>query len=117
MATPLQIDSRLEGEGSAVLALSGEVDVSNTPQVREAGVKLLAGGGTRLVVDLSGADYMDSAGLGTLVGMLKRVKEAGGVMAIAGPQPRVRRLFEITGLDQIFSIYQDLDTAMKEVRA
>jgi len=117
MATPLQIDSRLEGEGSAVLALSGEIDVSNTAQVRDAGVKLLADGATRLVVDLSLADYMDSAGLGTLVGMLKRVKEAGGAMAIAGPQPRVRRLFEITGLDQIFSIYEDLDMAMKEVRA
>jgi anti-sigma B factor antagonist len=117
MATPLQIDSRLVDEGSAVLALSGEVDVSNTAQVREAGVKLLTDGATRLVVDLSGAEYMDSAGLGTLVGLLKRVKEAGGAMAIAGPLPRVSRLFEITGLDQIFSVYQDLDTAMKEVRA
>lgn len=115
MATPLRIESRLAGEGSAVLALAGEVDVSNTPQVREAGIKLLADGATRLVVDLSRAEYMDSAGLGTLVGMLKRVKEAGGAMAIAGPQPRVRRLFEITGLDQIFAIYDDLGTAMKEV--
>ncbi len=117
MATPLQIDSRVEGEGSAVLALNGEVDVSNTAQVRDAGVKLLTDGATRLVVDLSRTEYMDSAGLGTLVGMLKRVKEAGGAMAIAGPQPRVRRLFEITGLDQIFSICEDLDTAMKEVSA
>jgi len=115
MATPLRVGSRLTGEGSAVLSLAGEIDVSNTPEVREAGVKLLSDGATRLVVDLSQTEYMDSAGLGTLVGMLKRVKEAGGAMTIAGPQPQVRRLFEITGLDQIFAIYGDLGTAMKEV--
>lgn len=115
MATLLKIASSLQDEGSAVLALTGEVDVSNTPQVREAGLKLLADGAKKLVVDLSATDYMDSAGLGTLVGLLKRLKEAGGAMAIAGPQPRVNRLFQITGLNQIFSIYEDVGTAIKEV--
>lgn len=100
-----------------MLTLTGEVDVSNTPQVREAGLKLLADGAKKLVVDLSATDYMDSAGLGTLVGLLKRLKEAGGAMAIAGPQPRVNRLFQITGLNQIFAIYEDVGTAVKEVGA
>ena len=98
-----------------MLALSGEVDVSNTPQVREAGLKLLSDGARKLVVDLSGIEYMDSAGLGTLVGLQKRLREVGGAMVIAGPQPRVRRLFDITGLDQIFAVCEDVSTAIKEV--
>jgi len=115
MATPLRIGTQLKGEGLAVLSLSGEVDVSNTPQVRDAALGLLSGGATKLVVDLSETTYMDSAGLGTLVGLLKRLKEAKGAMAIAGAAPRVQRLFEITNLNRIFSLYPDVAAAAKEV--
>jgi len=117
MSTPLQIKSSREGEDAAVISLVGEVDVANTAQVREAALRLLADGVKRLVVDLSATEYMDSAGLGTLVGLLKRLKESGGTMAIAGPQPRVARLFQITGLNQILTLCVDVATALKEVSA
>ena len=114
-AAPLRVETRLAGEGTAVLSLAGEVDVSNTARVREAALQLLSGGTKKLVVDLSATEYMDSAGLGMLVGLLKRLKESGGAMGIAGARPRVKDLFEVTGLSQIFALYGDVATALKEV--
>jgi len=115
MTTPLKIESRIESRDTAVLGLAGEVDVANVAQVREAALELLARGVKRLVVDLSATEYMDSSGLGTLVGLLKRLKETGGEIAIAGARPRVRRLFEITGLKQVFALHDDVAAALKEV--
>jgi len=114
-AAPLRVETRLAGEGTAVLSLAGEVDVSNTARVREAALQLLSGGTKKLVVDLSATEYMDSAGLGMLVGLLKRLKESGGAMGIAGARPRVNHLFEITGLNQILALYDDVAIALKEV--
>ena len=116
MSTPLRINSRMEGDNAAVVSLAGEVDVANASQVREAALKLISGGATRLIVDLSDTEYMDSSGLGTLVGLLKRLKESGGEMAIASAQPRVKRLFDITGLTQVFRLCDDVAAALKEVR-
>lgn len=116
MSTELKIDSRTEGEDTAVLSLTGEVDVANASQVRDAGLSLISRGVKRLVVDLERTEYMDSTGLGTLVGLLKRLKESGGAIAIAAAQSRVERLFVITGLDRIFSLCGDVEAALKEVR-
>jgi anti-sigma B factor antagonist len=116
MTTPLKIDSRTEGDDIAILSLTGEVDVANAAQVRDAALQLIERGATRLIVDLSQTEYMDSTALGTLVGLLKRLKESDGQLVIAAPQPRVRRLFTITGLDRIFPLRGDLEAALQEVR-
>lgn len=115
MAAPLRIESRMEGEETGLVVLVGEVDVANAPEVREAALGLMAKGARRFVADLSGITYMDSSGLGTLVGLLKRLREWGGKMAIAGAQPQVKRLFDITGLDEIFVMCDDAAGALKEV--
>ena len=117
MSTPLKIGARTEGEDAAVLSLTGEVDVANAGNVRDAALKLFEGGRTHLIVDLGGVEYMDSTGLGMLVGLLKRLKESQGDVVIAAPQPRVKRLFDITGLARVFRIYDDVSAALKEVRA
>ncbi len=116
MSTPLKIDARTEGEDTAVLSLTGEVDVANAGRVRDSGLKLISNRIKRLIVDLNPTEYMDSTGLGTLVGLLKRMRESGGEVIIAVSQPRVKRLFEITGLTQVFRIYDDVAAALKEVR-
>jgi len=116
MTTPLKIGARTEGDAIAVLSLTGEVDVANAAQVRDAALKLVGDGAKRLIVDLTGTEYMDSTALGTLVGLLKRLKESGGEVIIAAAQPRVKRLFDITGLAQVFRIYEDVSAALKEVR-
>ncbi|HUU54006.1 MAG TPA: STAS domain-containing protein [Armatimonadota bacterium] len=116
MTTPLKIDARAEGKETAVLSLAGEVDVANAAQVRDSALKLISSGVKRLVVDLNATEYMDSTGLGMLVGLLKRMRESGGDVLIAVARPRVKRLFEITGLIQVFRIYDDAAAALKEVR-
>ena len=116
MTTPLKIDSRTEAGDTAVLSLAGEVDVANVAQVREAALKLLAGGAKRLVVDLSATEYLDSSGLGMLVGLLKRIREMGGKMAVAGARDRVMRVLEVTRLKEIFALFGDAAAALKEVR-
>ena len=117
MDTQLEIASRMEGTETGVLSLSGEVDVSNVQRVREAALELLERGAKNLVFDLAGTEYMDSSGLGVLVGLLKKVKELGGTLAIAAAQPRVKRLFEVTGLNQIIPLCDDVEGALKEVGA
>jgi anti-sigma B factor antagonist len=116
MTTPLKIASRTEGKDTAILSLAGEVDVANAGRVRDAGLKLVSGGMKYLIVDLSATEYMDSTGLGTLVGLHKRLRESEGELIVAGSQPRVKRLFEITGLSQVFKIFDDVAAALKEVR-
>jgi anti-sigma B factor antagonist len=116
MTTPIKIGARSEDSETAVLSLAGEVDVANAGQVRDAALKLIAGGTKHLVVDLTSTDYMDSTALGTLVGLQKRLRESGGEVTIAGAQPRVSKLFEITGLTQVFRTYEDVSAALKEVR-
>ena len=116
MGTPLRIGARTEDPDIAILSLTGEVDVANAAQVRDAALKLIADGAKCLMVDLSGTEYMDSTGLGTLVGLHKRLRESGGQVVIAGAQPRVKRIFDITGLTQVFRMHEDVAAALKEVR-
>jgi len=115
MGNSLQISSRREGNDSAVLSLQGEVDVSNSDLVKNAAVSLLADNVQRLVIDLSGAEYLDSAGLGILVGLLKRVNESARSLVIAGARPQVKRVFEITRLNGVFTMRDDVASALQEV--
>ena len=117
MDTQLEIASRMVGAETGVLSLSGEVDVSNVQRVREAAGELLERGAKNLVFDLAKVEYMDSSGLGVLVGLLKKVKELGGTLAIAAAQEQVERLFVITGLKQIIPLSDDVEGALKEVGA
>lgn len=115
MGNSLQISSRREGNDSAVLSLQGEVDVSNSELVKNAAVSLLADGIKRLVIDLSGTEYLDSAGLGVLVGLLKRVSETEQILVLSGARPQVERVFQITQLSQIFTMRADVASALQEV--
>jgi len=115
MGNSLQISSRREGNDSAVLSLQGEVDVSNSELVRNEANSLLADDIKRLVVDLSATEYLDSAGLGVLVGLLKRVSESDLTLIIAGARPQVRRVFEITKLNRVFTMRDDVASALREV--
>jgi anti-sigma B factor antagonist len=115
MGNALQISSRREGNDSAVLSLQGEVDVSNSELVKNAAVSLLADNVQRLLVDLSHTEYLDSAGLGVLVGLLKRVNESARSLVIVGARPQVKRVFEITRLNGIFAMRDDLASALQEV--
>jgi anti-sigma B factor antagonist len=100
-----------EREGWAVLAVSGEVDVATAPRLRERLVGLVGEGRTRIVVDLEKVDFIDSTGLGVLVGALKRVRTNEGDLALVCTGPRILKVFEITGLTKVFAIHRSVDEA------
>ncbi len=65
-----------------------------------------------VVVDLTGVDFIDSSGLGSLIALLKRISERGGDMKIAGLQKKVRMVFEITRAFKVFDIFENADEAL-----
>ena len=99
-------------DNCAVLAVSGEVDVATVPKMREQLHSLVARGDDRIVVDLDAVDFLDSTGLGVLVGALKRVRSSGGDLQLICSQPRIRKVFEVTGLTKVFIIHDNLDEAL-----
>ena len=107
----LGLDVKEQG-GWSVLAVSGEVDVATAPRLRERLVDLVTEGNHRIVVDLENVDFLDSTGLGVLVGALKRVRTHDGDLALVCTQPRILKVFEITGLTKVFSIHKSVDEAV-----
>jgi anti-sigma B factor antagonist len=107
MTTPWEIDP---DNGAAIVTFRGELDAHDAPRLREVLTGALgaldnASGAPRLVVDLTGVALLDSTALGALVGALRRVREAGGEMPLVLPETPARRIFEITGLDQVMNVY------------
>ncbi len=99
-------------DGWTILGVSGEVDVATAPSMREQLIALITAGDTRLIVDLSPVDFLDSTGLGVLVGALKRIRLAEGELSLVVPQERIAKLFDITGLSQVFTITATRDAAL-----
>ena len=99
-------------DGYAVLSVRGEVDVYTAPKFRERLIELVSDGKHRIVVDLEGVDFLDSTGLGVLVGGLKRLRSHDGDLLLVCTQSRILKVFEITGLTKVFSIYDSVDDAV-----
>ena len=95
-----------------VLAVSGEVDVATAPRLREQLVQLVNQGSHHLVVDLDAVDFLDSTGLGVLVGALKRVRMQDGELTLVCTQPRIVKVFDITGLSKVFTLHESVDAAV-----
>jgi anti-sigma B factor antagonist len=102
----LKAETRQVRDGVAVIALSGEVDVYTSPRLKQEMVDLLNKGTVKLVVDLSDVKYLDSTGLGVLIGGLKRARERDGDLRLVCDNLRILRIFEITGLTKIFDIHR-----------
>lgn len=100
--------------GHTVLEVAGEVDVYTAPTLRDRITDLLDAGQRRLVVNLATVEFIDSTGLGVLVGALNRAKDLGGRLDLVCPQERVLKLLRITGLDEVFSVYRAVDDAIAD---
>lgn len=113
MTTDVNFDvaERDEG-GTPVLAVRGEVDVSTAPELRERLLALAERGQTVAVVDLSEVSFVDSTALGVLVSGVKRLRSGGGDLRLVVTQPHISKVFEITGLTEVFSIFPTLDAAV-----
>ncbi|HET7657322.1 MAG TPA: STAS domain-containing protein [Bacillales bacterium] len=99
----LQIEHQ-EKNGTRQLSVSGEVDAYTAPQLRKELLPLVEHAGTTVSVDLSDVQYMDSTGLGVFVAALKSSKKNGSTLNLRGMNPRVKRLFDITGLAEFMMI-------------
>ena len=96
----------------AVLQVTGEVDVYSAPMLRERIRELAAKGAVHLIVDLAQVDFLDSSGLGVLVGGLKRLREDGGSLALVVSTSRILRVFQITGLTKAFAVWPAVTDAI-----
>jgi anti-sigma B factor antagonist len=86
------------------LRLVGELDASTAPELRTRLAELYDGGRRCVVLDLSQLDFLDSTGLGVLVGALKRFRHDGGELALRDPRPTVRKVLALTTLDKLFLV-------------
>jgi anti-sigma B factor antagonist len=102
--------------GHAVVALCGELDVADAPDVASRLIAAAAACGPSIIVDLAGLEFIDCCGLGVLVRVLNWTRENGGDMALAAPQQRVRLVLEITGLIDVFSVYPSVEQAVSGAR-
>jgi anti-sigma B factor antagonist len=100
-----------------VLRLSGEIDLNEKPNVTAQLDPLLENGSNPIIVDLSDVTYVDSSGLAIFIDALQRARAYGGQIALTGLQENVRMVFEIAKLDQVFQIYPDRDSALKQLGA
>jgi anti-sigma B factor antagonist len=92
-----------------VLSVGGDLDVVGAPDMRQAVVTAVAEGSRLLALDLSELDFVDSFGLGAVVGALKRVRQRGGELALVCPSSRILRVFEICDLDRILALHDSID--------
>jgi anti-sigma B factor antagonist len=104
------VESKDDGDWS-VVHVRGEVDVFTAPKLRERIIELVERGRYNVIVDLEAVTFMDSTGLGILVGCLKRIKEKDGSLVLAGPQRPVMRVLTITGLARVFPIHETVSQA------
>ena len=92
----------------AVLDVQGEIDVYTAPKLREKLIELVSEGSYDVIVNLEGVDFLDSTGLGVLVGALKRVKAHDGSLSLVCTQDKLLKIFKTTGLTKVFPIHDSV---------
>jgi anti-sigma B factor antagonist len=98
--------------GAAVIRLRGRLTMVNAAALRSAVTDALAAGRTRIVVDLSDCEFMDSSGLGAVIGGLKTARQAGGDLRIASLSPQVSTVLQLTNLDRVLRPYDTVAGAL-----
>ena len=101
-----------EADGKTIVAVGGEIDVYTAPKLRDKITELVGQGSYRLVVDMQQVEFLDSTGLGVLVGGLKKVRAHDGSLQLVCNQDRLLKIFRITGLAKVFVIHETADEAL-----
>ncbi len=105
-----------EENGVVDLRLSGEIDLHASPELRVRLHEIAERGTPALVIDFSGVAYIDSSGLATLVEYVREAKAHDGKLALHGLQPKVKMVFELVRLNELFAIQPDKESAIAAVR-
>lgn len=112
----LEIDVK-ETDGIPIMVLAGEIDVYTAPTLERKGTELIGPDSGRIVMNLQKVDFMDSSGLGVLVGLLKRAQSYGGEIVLCELRKNIYKVFQITGLDHVFKIFSSCEEAVEYVGA
>ena len=107
----LTLATREVGE-TTVVAVGGEIDVYTAPKLRDKITELVGAGVYDIVIDLEAVEFLDSTGLGVIVGGLKKVRAHEGSLRLVCTQDRLLKIFRITGLAKVFDIHQSADAAV-----
>lgn len=102
-------------DDTALLELHGQVDLHTAPELRDELVAVIEDGAVNVVVDLTSATFIDSMTLGVLLGAVKRLRPRGGRLRIVCADPNIRKIFEITLLDRVFSLYGTREAALERL--
>jgi anti-sigma B factor antagonist len=100
-------------DGRQVFELIGSLDIATSPTVRAALSSASEQGDHKLIVDLTKVDFLDSTGLGALIGGQRRAREFDGEVRLVAKEGQILRLLRITGLLKVFSVYPTLEDALK----
>ena len=98
-----------------IVSLTGEVDLYTAPEFKQQLLEVIAQGGKEVVVDFSNTTFIDSTTLGVLVGGVKRLRTSDGQLSLVCSDRNITKIFEITGLDRVFTIYPTRDDALSKL--
>ena len=101
-------------DGIQVFELTGSLDIATSPTVRASLTESSERGDHRLIVNLTNVDFLDSTGLGAIIGAQRRAKEFGGDVRLVVKEGQILRLLRITGLLKVLSVYSTLDDAVSD---
>ena len=99
------------------VVVRGDIDISTSPKLLDTLFSLVDGGHLNIVLDLDGIKYVDSSGLGSLVKAYQRIKQNNGTIRVICNNPRVYRVFSITGMTEVFHLFSSLDEIRKDALA
>ena len=105
------------GEGRHLISLAGEVDLYTAPEFKQQLLEVISQGAQAVIVDLSNTTFIDSTTLGVLVGGVKRLRPNGGQLSLVCSDRNITKIFEITGLDRVFTIHATREEAVEAISA
>ena len=107
----MNIQKRIAGD-ITILCLDGRLDLTSASALKEASKDVLSNNTKKMVLNLDRVDFINSSGLGTLVSILKEVRNSQGTMKLTNLAPYVKEIFDITQLSNIFDIFPDESQAL-----
>ena len=104
------------GDDAYVISLAGEVYLYTAPEFKQQLLDVISQGGKNVIVDFSNTTFIDSTTLGVLVGGVKRLRTNDGQLSLVCSDRNITKIFEITGLDRVFTIYATRDEAVDQLK-
>lgn len=101
-------------EGSNIIRIDGEVIFENSNKIKEKAKNIIKENDIQsLIIDLTDTTYLDSSGIGAILSLFKFMRDRSGKLLITNPNDKVKRVFEVTKLNQILDIYADIEKAIE----